>query len=1345
MEVEQIEPPQPPLGFANELGNFVLTYIFPFILLAAVFWAVWVGVQFLLAKDQNLRIAAKKRLITAVATVMVFVTITSLLIGMHLITTRPTIPPGDEGGGTIGGGGGGGGGGQTGGGGWSPPGGGGLGQDRPLGNPLGGMPSNFRNPVQMPGMIMGPGGYDIADPTHPNFVRNLLAETQIPLFHTKPQSPGHNVMFARELTAVYGWRRINTPTIIRANEERVLFNDAYNPAVSSTYPHAASRFSFVPAVPGTDVGPSVGRPNPLGSKALLSAFEGLGEDFFGLEINVGQGEGLAVTNLQSLMAPPYFPLRYTGPNLRIKTEALRLGGARDPISVTSSRMLYSITAGTILYGGLGSAVLTGDDRALTPGTRSRAVRNRRPFNEAVLPLDMVGLDMARQALTPVHADWPNRHTSARAVAIADGTVVAAGNIETDCPFTEAYVILRHEPRDTGLPYVTYSFYGGLFGSLRVRCLETINAYNTFQTPRFAVELVTILQYYHIPPVYPSVVPTVSPVPISIEWPFEIDRRIPRTPVGPGGCLGARISSFIPFGVDFPEPVPGLIYFRPMLPFPPPIYLPPYVLPILPPTSVLGFPPMVPPLPGMTTPQVFCDGCEGVSNHPGVIKNGTLFSGNIPGASAFIQDVPWTTGPMLQPNIGNLEYWLPTTIFNPTWSPFVDDVLGGIVASFMSGIDDILESMLENMPAFAPLLSLMGGISTATEIAQTVAEAAETLEMMIPAELIGEAFEEYLPFTQLIPYRVTYQRGQVQKLVDELVETGMWRVSRGDHIGFVGGGMLDPGAGQRRGPVTFPGGLTLEDIIAEIPAAVRTAVEAYATFLNLIVDILTLPVQIVRFALTAVVTTINALSALFGSVVPIPDIPEVPPDVVDKVAPPIERPFPPGYDPVEYLIREYILGDMINQAQVFHGYNYSTERHLRFMIMHDAPPAVINRALDRDAWAHDPNPDEPLIPIPEVPNLDVLGAADLLSAVRGDAQKVNNPLVCPRLSHAHLRHSWQLVPGPIRALPFLRANMFLMPSQGNPGTAVNPLRYFALLTPPESIENPANLARANNMFTTQSNPCLDTLPANRFQHIPDNFNPQVTEPLGDYGEPIRPPSTTVGMSWSPYIDSPFARATASSAILGFNASSVALDPNVMEPPRGPQMFGALGSHDSGVVIGTTLDPCCGLVVRTDVMGNEVQERTQEPRPPSFAQRVRNEPFAGQLRLVFVELMLPFLLIGGIFYAIMVGIQFGTAKDEGSRNAAKQRLIKSIATIFIFVIILAIMYGLPEEFTSPPLNCGCADCSNPAQRDGPGSGIPNDEACWGVEPGAPEGTPPRCRCPVDLGGGRPPATTPPVPPT
>jgi len=73
-------------------------------------------------------------------------------------------------------------------------------------------------------------------------------------------------------------------------------------------------------------------------------------------------------------------------------------------------------------------------------------------------------------------------------------------------------------------------------------------------------------------------------------------------------------------------------------------------------------------------------------------------------------------------------------------------------------------------------------------------------------------------------------------------------------------------------------------------------------------------------------------------------------------------------------------------------------------------------------------------------------------------------------------------------------------------------------------------------------------------------------------------------------------------------------------------------------------------------------------------------AKDLAHIMLWYVLPMLGIVAIFWAIWIGYAFWTAKDDGARATAKNRLIKAIASVLIIGVLLLIM-GLVNSAIEP----------------------------------------------------------------
>jgi len=85
------------------------------------------------------------------------------------------------------------------------------------------------------------------------------------------------------------------------------------------------------------------------------------------------------------------------------------------------------------------------------------------------------------------------------------------------------------------------------------------------------------------------------------------------------------------------------------------------------------------------------------------------------------------------------------------------------------------------------------------------------------------------------------------------------------------------------------------------------------------------------------------------------------------------------------------------------------------------------------------------------------------------------------------------------------------------------------------------------------------------------------------------------------------------------------------------------------------------------------QTQNPNPAPPPQPVDNRPLHTRLGSVLTTYIFPTVILASIIWAVFMGIQFGTATDEGKRKQVKDRFIKALATVVIIVVLYGIMIG------------------------------------------------------------------------
>ena len=65
---------------------------------------------------------------------------------------------------------------------------------------------------------------------------------------------------------------------------------------------------------------------------------------------------------------------------------------------------------------------------------------------------------------------------------------------------------------------------------------------------------------------------------------------------------------------------------------------------------------------------------------------------------------------------------------------------------------------------------------------------------------------------------------------------------------------------------------------------------------------------------------------------------------------------------------------------------------------------------------------------------------------------------------------------------------------------------------------------------------------------------------------------------------------------------------------------------------------------------------------------------QLGIILEEYVFPFCAVGGIVWALYIGVLFWQGKDEQSRTKARKRFFNAIATLIIILVLWAIMKGV-----------------------------------------------------------------------
>jgi hypothetical protein len=243
----------------------------------------------------------------------------------------------------------------------------------------------------------------------------------------------------------------------------------------------------------------------------------------------------------------------------------------------------------------------------------------------------------------------------------------------------------------------------------------------------------------------------------------------------------------------------------------------------------------------------------------------------------VADTPRTFGvaPPADP-VGINYYYFPSSVFNPKFEPYMYlDTVGPTGAS--------LSYRQAN-----PLVPGEAGMG----------------EMM---SLTAPAYKTLIADTAL-NYKVG-SREDYQKAIEDLIKTTGMKVKKGQFIGYIGGGVLDPGAGQKEqekivGPFTIPG---LSELVNELMGPLRTIKGSAEGVAN------TLDAVIPDGAPGDLITRANSFKATMKSIAD--KIPENDADLID-------------------MLREIVEGPLKNANNIVKGINRSSERHLNFMILTD---------------------------------------------------------------------------------------------------------------------------------------------------------------------------------------------------------------------------------------------------------------------------------------------------------------------------------------------------------------------------------------------------------------------------
>ena len=459
---------QQAINVGKQLADVITTYVFPFICLAALLWALWIGIEFARANNEGARKRAKKRFIDAISIVMIFVMCSGIMVAANIaFSSIPYMPYsflGPQNGGT--------------GGGWFTD---SNGNKIPIAYTPGAQNrQGFNGAYDFTTPLVFEGG-NPTDMWNQQIIREQTL-SKVANVATGGQTTGH--IISNTIVSNYGWERIYTKYDINETKK------AENPIKLSLTDPGGSMETIWEVMKGA------WNDRPV--------TWGYSRDNFGLAISTLEGEGLGYRGDSLIETRPTALLGIPkttaiGPAF-IQTGALLL----QPMPATLGRIDFSTgpqvtmpvpmlkpadtyttmnlipTPSQPLVDPVFPTPTRTDDMlnstipTLWQSSRSWIERlmgfdnpmftsvwqNPRTITIPSPAGDVTRFDPAFSALDPY------RKMMGEARAIADGVVVAAGNTETDSPYDEAWVVIKH---NTPLPghKETFSYYGGLFGAIKI--------------------------------------------------------------------------------------------------------------------------------------------------------------------------------------------------------------------------------------------------------------------------------------------------------------------------------------------------------------------------------------------------------------------------------------------------------------------------------------------------------------------------------------------------------------------------------------------------------------------------------------------------------------------------------------------------------------------------------------------------------------------------------------------------------------------------------------------------------------------------------------------------------------
>jgi len=78
------------VNLGRDLGTVITAYLLPMICVVAIVWALWVGLQWITSKEEAGRRNARKRFVSSISCVLIFVILSGMLFALNL--ALPGVP-----------------------------------------------------------------------------------------------------------------------------------------------------------------------------------------------------------------------------------------------------------------------------------------------------------------------------------------------------------------------------------------------------------------------------------------------------------------------------------------------------------------------------------------------------------------------------------------------------------------------------------------------------------------------------------------------------------------------------------------------------------------------------------------------------------------------------------------------------------------------------------------------------------------------------------------------------------------------------------------------------------------------------------------------------------------------------------------------------------------------------------------------------------------------------------------------------------------------------------------------------------------------------------------------------